>query len=891
MKKNNIRALLVATTLVVPFAVYPSAAQAAVTIEANKTEALAPDRIYDAEIKVYKDQKNEPSMVSQYLKDPKLKIENGKKFVIVTVQDSDYFQYLRVEDMDQPGVFHDVEVLSEDKRKNGTKVVQFEIGELSKKYNMQMHILIPAIGYNNKYQVQFEIINPNANDNGTENPGDGSNPGDNGTENPVDSKNVITDKKLRQLVNQKVFNREDLDTPITQEELLQVKELFLNTNEILDYSALQYMPNLEFLTITRANIKDLTFFSNLKQVKKLAIRSSGIEDVTPLTKMDNLEYLDLSSNKISNVAPLSEMKNVKSLFLSGNQIEDITALSKMEQLETLNIANNKVSNVAPLSGLKNLTYLSLSGNQIEDITPLYTLPLTDLIATRNKIKDISGIHQLNQLEDLSLGKNQIEDVTPISQMSHLKVLELDNNEIKDIASLSKLANLEKINLEANYISDLSPISKLEKLIYVNFVANEIRDVRPVVELSKQAYINVQNQKVFLEETEVNKEVKIPIYEKDGKISTKIRLKSEGGEYNNDAVKWSTPGEKVYEFGVKDPFADTGIFYTGTVIQNVVAEGTETPGGGDITAPSKPEVHAVTDKTTEVTGKTEPNAVVSVFVDTTKIGSAVADKDGNFTVQIPAQKGETELTVIAADKAGNKSEPAKVTVKQSYSGWTKIDNKWYYYNTETPQTNWSFIDNQWYFFNKEGIMQTNWQQINGTWYYLNENGAMQTGWQQINGIWYYLNENGTMQTGWQQINGTWYYLNENGTMQTGWKQIGGIWYCLNENGAMQTGWKQIGGTWYFFNASGTMQTGWKQIGGTWYFLNENGAMQTGWKQIGGTWYFFNTSGTMQTGWKQIGGTWYYLNKNGAMQTGWQQINSTWYYFYNDGHMAANTTIEG
>lgn len=54
LKKNNIRALLVATTLVVPFAVYPSAAQAAVTIEANKTEALAPDRIYDAEIKYIK---------------------------------------------------------------------------------------------------------------------------------------------------------------------------------------------------------------------------------------------------------------------------------------------------------------------------------------------------------------------------------------------------------------------------------------------------------------------------------------------------------------------------------------------------------------------------------------------------------------------------------------------------------------------------------------------------------------------------------------------------------------------------------------------------------------------------------------------------------------------
>lgn len=64
-------------------------------------------------------------------------------------------------------------------------------------------------------------------------------------------------------------------------------------------------------------------------------------------------------------------------------------------------------------------------------------------------------------------------------------------------------------------------------------------------------------------------MKVPIYEKDGEISTKICLKSDNGTYSNGVIKWSMPGEKVYEFGVKDPFADTGIFFTGSVIQNMV----------------------------------------------------------------------------------------------------------------------------------------------------------------------------------------------------------------------------------------------------------------------------------------------------------------------------------
>ncbi|WP_414835418.1 NEAT domain-containing leucine-rich repeat protein [Bacillus sp. Ba 3] len=571
MKKKYMKALVVATTLAIPFAAYSTPALAALKVEANQSVVAASERTYDTEIRIYKDQKDEPSMVSQYIKDPKVTIADGKKIVTVTMQDSDYFQYLRIEDRNQPGVFHDVKVLSEDKRKNGTKVVQFEIGEFEKKHNMQMHILIPAIGYDHKYQVQFEIKDPTVGEKETEKTDDNSNSGNTETDNPVDNQNMITDNKLRELVNKKVFNRKDLNTPITKEELLQVKNLFLNTNEILDYSALKYMPNLKSLTVANAKIKDPSFFANLKQLNHLALRGNEFSDVTPLAKMENLESLDLSNNKITNVAPLVEMKNVKSLYLSGNQIEDVTALSKMEQLHYLNLANNKITNVAPLSALKNVTYLTLAGNQIEDIKPLYSLPLKDLVLTRNKVKDLSGIEQMNQLNKLFIGKNKIEDVTPLAKMTQLTELDLPNNELKDITPLSSLVNLQKLDLEANYISDLSPVSKLNKLVYLSFVANEIRDVRPVIELSKKAYINVQNQKVFLEDTEVNKEVKVPIYEKDGKVSTKIHLKSDGGTYSNGVVKWNTPGEKVYEFGVKDPFNDTGIFFTGSVIQKVVNE--------------------------------------------------------------------------------------------------------------------------------------------------------------------------------------------------------------------------------------------------------------------------------------------------------------------------------
>lgn len=115
--------MLIAATLSLPFAVYSTPALAAVAIEANKTGYALENGTYDAVIKAYKDKTNEESMAAVYIKDPKLTIEDGKKIVTATLSDSDFFQYLKTEDIHTPGVFHDVKVISEDKKKNGTKVI------------------------------------------------------------------------------------------------------------------------------------------------------------------------------------------------------------------------------------------------------------------------------------------------------------------------------------------------------------------------------------------------------------------------------------------------------------------------------------------------------------------------------------------------------------------------------------------------------------------------------------------------------------------------------------------------------------------------------------------------------------------------------------------------
>ncbi|MCU5375018.1 leucine-rich repeat domain-containing protein, partial [Bacillus pacificus] len=531
MKKNkrkHINAMIIAAALSIPFAAYSTPALAAVAIEMNKSGHTLEDGTYDAVMKAYKDKTNEESMAAVYIKNPKLTIENGKKIVTATLSDSDFFKYLKTEDIHTPGVFHDVKVISEDKKKNGKQVIQFEVGELGKRYNMQMHIYIPTMAYDNKYQVQFEVnvlnLENNVPEKQKENKEDKVNQQD-------ESGNVIVDKQLQRHINKYNLNRENLNTPITKEDLLKVKSLIVveaKSKGIKDVSGLEYMTNLENLTLEEVKLENIHFISGLRQLKSLSITYSELNDIGPLAKLEHIESLSLRNNKISDLSPLSQMKKIKMLDLNSNYIKDIKPLFKLTSLKTLTVANNQISNA-----------------------------------------NLAGIEQLKNIKKLSLSNNGLTNIEHLTPIKKLIELDLGKNELENIEPLSKLSTVQSLNLEENYISDITPLSQLTGLYDLRLGSNEIRDVRPVQELGKRMYIDVQRQKIFLDDVEKDKEIKIPIYNLRGEPLDTIQLKNGDGIVNNGSVKWSTTGEKTYEFMLDIKPEENRIKFNGTVIQNVV----------------------------------------------------------------------------------------------------------------------------------------------------------------------------------------------------------------------------------------------------------------------------------------------------------------------------------
>lgn len=149
MKKNPIVliAMLFMLLLIVP------------TFAPQKAAAASPyaNGEYSVPFSVLKDKGSEPSATAEYVVSPaKLIVQNGKMHVIMTLNNSSWWQYFKVNGAD-------VQVVSEDTA-NDKRVVKFEVKDLTQLVGAKIHIIvtgIPGFTYDNKYDIRFKFNSSN----------------------------------------------------------------------------------------------------------------------------------------------------------------------------------------------------------------------------------------------------------------------------------------------------------------------------------------------------------------------------------------------------------------------------------------------------------------------------------------------------------------------------------------------------------------------------------------------------------------------------------------------------------------------------------------------------------------------------------------------------------
>lgn len=229
----------------------------------------------------------------------------------------------------------------------------------------------------------------------------------------------------------------------------------------------------------------------------------------------------------------------------------------------------------------------------------------------------------------------------------------------------------------------------------------------------------------------------------------------------------------------------------------------------------------------------------------------------------------------------------VVIDIPIKGWQKINNVWYYYNSngELQTSKWIKSGAKWYYVDQTGAMQTSkWVKISAKYYYFDKSGVLQTS--KWIGSRYYVKADGSMATSEIVDNGR-YYVDGKGiwVKDTKWLKLSGKWYYLKTGTVQTSKWLKIGNKSYYFDKKGVMQTSrWIKTNGKWYYVNANGIMQVSkWLKIGSKWYYVNADGIMQTS-KWISGT-YYVKADGTMAIS-EWVDGGKYYVGSDGKWIKN-----
>lgn len=110
---------------------------------------------------VNKDKSNEVSYMDQYMVKPaKLYFENGETYVEMTLKSASYWKSFEL--YDESGAIA-IQTVKEDHQAD-TKVIKFKVKPGSQSLTSKVHIVVPAINYDNKYttHVNFKEVIPSA---------------------------------------------------------------------------------------------------------------------------------------------------------------------------------------------------------------------------------------------------------------------------------------------------------------------------------------------------------------------------------------------------------------------------------------------------------------------------------------------------------------------------------------------------------------------------------------------------------------------------------------------------------------------------------------------------------------------------------------------------------
>jgi leucine-rich repeat protein SHOC2 len=338
--------------------------------------------------------------------------------------------------------------------------------------------------------------------------------------NSQNSKTIIS--KVKSAKTTGIINISNMNLDILPKELFDENMRFEDVNwwDMVDVKKLDASNN----KLNENSINEETSFDKLPGLNFLKFTNNTFTVIpSSFFTLYNLKYLDLASNRITQISPyICNLKSLVELNLSVNNIPSLPdELGYLFDLEILNLNGNKINILQDkLLTLKKLKRLDLSDNLIERIPNAISnlSMLEELVLFKNKIKQIddlcfegliylkfldlhynqiqffSSIPKSVKLDSIILGFNKLENISGLQNCENLTVLDLNNNKLEAFPeSILSLKNLKTLNLQNNSINDIPPqLCLLSYLVRINIEGNPLKKINSKIRSS-----NAEQLKTYL----------------------------------------------------------------------------------------------------------------------------------------------------------------------------------------------------------------------------------------------------------------------------------------------------------------------------------------------------------------------------------------------------------
>ncbi len=193
--------------------------------------------------------------------------------------------------------------------------------------------------------------------------------------------------------------------PITREELLSIREIYIFGNEVS-------VSQDSFAEGLSGRLRDAPrgMLATLKDVKLLP----------------NLEKLYVNYQTLTDISAIAELSYLTEVNLRHTFVEDISAFSNMPYLRRVTLYDTHVKDMSALASCPMLVFLDAGETKIPSLD---TLPasLKTLSLKRASILSLNGIERFERLQTLYLSNTDIADLEPLDRAPQLREVYIDES--------------------------------------------------------------------------------------------------------------------------------------------------------------------------------------------------------------------------------------------------------------------------------------------------------------------------------------------------------------------------------------------------------------------------------------------------------------------------------